>query len=375
MTADGRRPGTDSRAAASGDGGGPSAEAPAAGHRPPEPHAPAPPGSLPAGPGPAAVTLKGRILRVLALDGLTGEATVLLDAGAPALVEATGPFGLPVPGESAELEGSYSPGPASPPGAQSPYPALPPRAFAARLPSLYPPRDAEGYVSLLTSGYFPGLDRAGAEAIVRAFGNDALYVLSDAPHRLARGGVLPVGSRERVIVGARAFLELKGLAAALAPSGLGAVPAAKLLSALGPGAAGIAASDPWRAAAALAAAWPGASLGPQKTGAWAARRFIASFGAEPGPAGPGTGRAVPGKGSESPGAGPAGPAAPPKSRSASDARAEGEALVALNAMRAGGDIAVRESRLARAAAGLMPGADASERKRAFREAAGRLWVT
>jgi hypothetical protein len=293
---------------------------------------------------------------VLALDAMTGEAEVLIDTGAAALVEASGPFGLPVPGESCELEGRFADaaprgapearrpapfrGPGLPPAPGGPGPPArplpsPPRPFAAGVISLGPPGDTGGFVSFLTAGYILGLDRAAALELVKTFGKELLDVLTRDPQRLAGGGGLPPGARERVIMSAGAFLELKALAAALAPKGLGAGPAAALLAAFGPDARDVLRNDPRRAATALASRWPGTGAGRAVlgTGVWAAMRLRESSGP------------------------------PPESRAAAGLGV----LAALSAMQAAGDLAVPETRLGTAAARLMPGEGDRERLAAFRE--------
>jgi hypothetical protein len=291
---------------------------------------------------------------------MTGAARVLVDSGASAPVLAAGPFGLPVPGEFCELEGAFVPGaPASGGGAarhaavrpgpqeRSSAPAaaapsaaarnvtvrpgrLPPRLFSASGCSLLPPRDPGGYAAFLSSGLIGGLDRAAAQELVKAFGEDVLRALAEAPHDLAGVRGLKAASRERAVAGVRAFLGLKRLAALLAPRGLGPLPAAALLRALGPGAPETTERDPGHAARALAAHPDAANPGAFRR---AAARLLAT-------------------------------ADPPLG---TQALAEGEILVALGAMRAAGEYSAPESRLWRAARASMPGTGEGGTRAAFRE--------
>ncbi|MDR3153670.1 MAG: AAA family ATPase [Deltaproteobacteria bacterium] len=212
--------------------------------------------------------LRGRVARVLFLDGLTGEGRIVADAGSGAPVEARGPFGLPAVGESAELAGSFAPGPG-------------PQVFLAEEVILTPPRDPEGLAAFLSAGYIEGLDTALARSLVRAFGAELLKILAEAPERLAGAPGLPPGAREAVISGAHFFLALKDLASALAPLGLGPVPAALLLKSLGraesrPEGVQDVLTDPWKLASALRI------LGPSVFRRLAARQAVRQ-GGRPGP--------------------------------------------------------------------------------------------
>ncbi|MDR2351713.1 MAG: hypothetical protein LBF22_00895 [Deltaproteobacteria bacterium] len=185
------------------------------------------------------IELRCEILKVLALDGDTGLAKILLESeilnpkprsfglfnhlSKKNLLErlarprgpdskiwrASGLLGFPIPGEVVQFQGDFE--------------LIPPDNFSIKDARLSPPETEWGYLNFLTSGIFPNLNPEEALSLINYFGPELFSILEKSPVELSKVKDFPRQKREKLIEAYQRYLRIKKFENILMPSGLGPI--------------------------------------------------------------------------------------------------------------------------------------------------------